>query len=67
MYMGTKIEWVKEGFAAYASIPNELTMIISFLIAACVAWLGWELGKRPVSPNIQRQYHPLLVNSRSYA
>jgi hypothetical protein len=51
IYGGTKIEWVREGFALYANIPNEITMLISFISAGAVTWLGWRAGKRPFLAN----------------
>jgi hypothetical protein len=42
MYVGTNIEWVRQGFEAYARIPTALTLLVGFLLGASVSWLGWK-------------------------
>jgi hypothetical protein len=42
MYVGTNIQWVRQGFEAYAGIPDTLTLLIGFLLGAAVSWLGWR-------------------------
>ena len=42
MYVGTNIEWVRQGFDVYARIPTELTLLVGFLLGAMVSWLGWK-------------------------
>jgi len=42
MYVGTSIEWVRSGFAAYAAIPDWITNVVGFAIGAAVAWMGWN-------------------------
>lgn len=42
MYVGTNIGWVREGFAAYATIPTPLTLVAGFLAGAAVSWFGWK-------------------------
>jgi hypothetical protein len=42
MYFGTNIEWVRQGFAAYAKIPTEITILVGFLAGAAVSWFGWR-------------------------
>jgi hypothetical protein len=45
MYTGTSIEWVRQGFAAYATIPDWITLVTAFAVGVATAWLGW---KRPL-------------------
>jgi len=49
MYVGTSIGWVRSGFAAYAAIPDWITIVAGFAIGAAVAWLGWTApsGRKP--------------------
>lgn len=49
MYVGTNIEWVRSGFAAYAAIPDWFTIVAGFAVGAAVAWSGWKAspGGRP--------------------
>ena len=42
MYVGSNIEWVRQGFDVYARIPTELTLLVGFLLGAMVSWLGWK-------------------------
>jgi hypothetical protein len=42
MYVGTNIEWVRQGFEAYARIPTALTLLIGFLLGAAISWFGWK-------------------------
>jgi len=42
MYVGTSIEWVRSGFAAYAAIPDWVTLVVGFALGAAAAWLGWK-------------------------
>jgi hypothetical protein len=42
MYAGTNIQWVRQGFEAYAGIPDAATLIIGFLLGAAVSWFGWK-------------------------
>jgi hypothetical protein len=49
MYVGTNIEWVRQGFEAYAQIPAALTILVGFMSGAAVSWFGWRaIGRRPV-------------------
>lgn len=40
MYVGPGIEWIRTGFAAYASIPDWLTLVTGFALGAVVSWAG---------------------------
>lgn len=42
MYVGTNIEWVRQGFEIYARIPAEVSILIGFLVGATISWLGWR-------------------------
>ena len=42
MYAGTNIAWVRQGFAAYASVPDSLTIMVGFGLGAAVSWFGWR-------------------------
>ena len=42
MYVGTNIEWVRQGFEAYARIPTVLTMVVGFLLGVAISWFGWK-------------------------
>jgi hypothetical protein len=42
MFFGTGIEWVRTGFAAYAAIPDWITILIGFGLGAAVSWTGWK-------------------------
>ena len=42
MYLGTSSEWVRAGFAAYAAIPDWITVAAGFGLGAAVSWLGWR-------------------------
>lgn len=42
MYFGTRIEWVRQAFDIYAQIPEQLTILIGFLLGAAVSWFGWR-------------------------
>jgi len=42
MYVGTNIDWVRQGFEAYARIPTALTILIGFLLGAAISWFGWK-------------------------
>jgi hypothetical protein len=47
MYVGTNIEWVRQGFEAYARIPEALTITVGFVLGAAVSWFGWRsVGSR---------------------
>lgn len=49
MYVGTNIEWVRQGFESYARIPTSLTLLVGFLLGATVSWLGWKsVDRRPL-------------------
>lgn len=50
MYVGTNIEWVREGFEAYARVPTALTILIGFLLGAAVSWFGWRSVDRFALP-----------------
>lgn len=49
MYVGTSLEWVRRGFAAYATIPDWITIVAAFCLGAVVSWLGWKhrVGRGP--------------------
>ena len=49
MYVGTSIEWVRSGFAAYAAIPDWITIVVGFALGALVCWLGFKApsGRSP--------------------
>ena len=53
MYAGTNVQWVRQGFEAYAGIPDLVTMLVGFLLGAAVSWLGWRStaghGTRPAA------------------
>lgn len=42
MYTAPGIEWIGAGFAAYASVPEWLTLVIGFAAGAAVSWAGWR-------------------------
>ena len=42
MYVGTNIEWVRNGFEAFAQIPTALTLLVGFLLGVAVSWSGWK-------------------------
>ena len=48
MYVGTNIDWVRQGFEAYARIPTALTLLIGFLLGAAISWFGWKSIDRGV-------------------
>lgn len=48
MYVGTNIEWVRQGFEAYARIPTALTLPFGFLLGAAISWFGWTSVDRRV-------------------
>ncbi len=50
MYVGTSIEWVRQGFAIYAGFPPEATLPAAFPAGAAVSWLGWRPVTRIMPP-----------------
>ncbi|NCF15917.1 MAG: hypothetical protein GWP62_11445 [Gammaproteobacteria bacterium] len=48
MYVGTNIDWVRQGFEAYARIPTALTLLIGFLLGTAISWFGWKSGDRRI-------------------
>lgn len=42
MYVGTHIEWVRQGFDVYAQVPRELSVLVGFLLGAAISWFGWR-------------------------
>jgi len=50
MYVGTSIEWVRQGFESYARIPTALTILVGFLLGAAVSWFGWRSIDRRAFP-----------------
>jgi len=50
MYVGTNIEWVRQGFEAYAQVPTALTILVGFLLGAAVSWFGWRSIDRRALP-----------------
>jgi hypothetical protein len=50
MYVGTNIEWVRQGFEAYARVPTALTILVGFLLGAAVSWFGWRSIDRRALP-----------------
>ena len=48
MYVGSNIDWVRQGFGAYARIPTELTLLVGFLLGAAVSWFGWKSVDRRI-------------------
>jgi len=49
MYVGTNIEWVRQGFETYARVPDSLTITVGFGLGAAVSWFGWRsVGGRSV-------------------
>lgn len=50
MYVGTTIEWVRQGFEAYARVPTALTILVGFLLGAAVSWFGWRSNDRGALP-----------------
>jgi len=53
MYVGTSVEWVRQGFAAYAGIPTPVTVLVGFLLGAAVSWIGWRPVRRAMPPGAQ--------------
>jgi hypothetical protein len=53
MYVGTSLEWVRQGFTAYAGVPATVTVLGGFLLGAAVSWLGWNSVERSVRPVAQ--------------
>jgi len=49
MYVGTNIEWVRQGFEMYARIPTALTVLFGFLLGATISWFGWKSRNRRAS------------------
>lgn len=47
MYVGTNIEWVRDGFEAYAGIPDTVILLVGFMLGAYVSWSGWKAGGVP--------------------
>lgn len=47
MYIAPNIGWIREGFAAYARLPEIATLVGGFGLGAFIAWRGWEDGGRP--------------------
>ena len=50
MYVGTSIEWVRQGFEAYARVPTVITILVGFLLGAAVSWFGWRSIERRALP-----------------
>jgi hypothetical protein len=50
MYVGTNIEWVRQGFETYARIPTEITLLVGFLLGATISWRGWKSISHRVVP-----------------
>jgi hypothetical protein len=50
MYVGTNIQWVRQGFGVYAQIPAALTIFLGFVLGAAVSWFGWRSAGRRVGP-----------------
>jgi hypothetical protein len=42
MYVGSSVEWIRAGFAAYAQIPAGVTLALGLLLGIAVSWLGWR-------------------------
>ena len=40
-YIGSDIGWIRTGYAAYAHIPDWITLLIALGLGAGVSWLGW--------------------------
>lgn len=50
MYVGTNIEWVRQGFETYAKVPETVTILVGFLLGAAVSWFGWRsIDRRALS------------------
>lgn len=50
IYVGTKIQWVRDGFEAYAAVPDALTLLAGFLLGAAISWFGWRSIDRRTLP-----------------
>jgi hypothetical protein len=46
MYVGTNLQWVRDGLEAYAQISATATILCGFLLGAAVSWFGWTLHRR---------------------
>lgn len=42
MYVGPSSEWLRAGFAVYASVPDWLTLVTGFALGVAVSWAGWR-------------------------
>jgi hypothetical protein len=50
MYVGSSVEWIRTGFAAYAQIPPGITLALGLLLGITVSWLGWRsVGSGPAA------------------
>jgi hypothetical protein len=47
MWFAPFIPAIDAGFAAYAAIPESVTLALGVAAGGAAAWLGWEAGKRP--------------------
>jgi len=53
MWFSPAIPGLKAIFAAYATLPQALTLIVGLAVGAAAAWLGWRAGSpmaRPPAP-----------------
>lgn len=41
MYVGTYIQWVREGLEAYARVPEAASLLCGFALGAAVSFFGW--------------------------
>jgi hypothetical protein len=51
IYVGTRIEWVRQAFEVYAQIPEGLTILIGFVLGMAVSWFGWRSVNYRSVPN----------------
>lgn len=47
VWFGESIPGLGEAFAAYATVPEGVTLAVGLAAGAAAGWLGWEAGKSP--------------------
>jgi hypothetical protein len=53
MWFAPFMPWLNTAFAAYASVPVPVTLMLGVAAGTAVAWLGWEAGKVQRQPTAQ--------------
>lgn len=53
MWFAPFMPWLDTAFAAYASVPVPVTLMLGVAAGTAVAWLGWEAGKVQRQPTAQ--------------